>query len=90
MSRVPDTFNDGSLTTTALYAWIGRDENGLEGICAIGTRDLGTVSLVFADLDRAQRIGRQAAVVVAAETGRTIRLVRFERVDTLDVVGAAE
>lgn len=71
------TQNDKSPDTGSLYAWLCRDEDGVEGIVAAPISD-GVFPLVMTDLDRALRF-RSFAEVAAALRGFPAALVRFER-----------
>jgi hypothetical protein len=61
-----------------LYAWVTDDD----GIVASSVPGIGATPFVFAT-ERTARLMEQFAQVVADETGRTIRLARFERVELL-------
>lgn len=55
----------------AIYVWISVDENGNEGVCAIGP-----IPAVFAKPSLAEKT-LPAIQAIAAQSGRRIRLVKF-------------
>lgn len=77
--------NDRSPDTRALYAWLSRDADGLEGIIAAAGA-AGVTPLVVADEARARRLAPIARDAAAAR-GFPARLVRFTRGEELDEVG---
>lgn len=71
---------------THLYAWLARDEDGAEGIVMAPIGPGGCpLPLIVAD-ERLAREVRPAVVMASALRGEPARLVRFERLDTVDVV----
>ncbi len=78
--------NDTGPDTTALYAWLGRDNDGQEGTVMIADGAGGVLPLIFTSEDRA----RQCRVLmgpVATARGFPVQLVRFVRDTTVDEVG---
>lgn len=59
-----------------MYAYIAQDPDGSEGITAFLAED-GWMPMVGADLKRAEAL-RPMAEILARESGRPIKLVRFE------------
>jgi hypothetical protein len=78
--------NDGCADTANLYAWLSRDQDGVEGIVAMPAPDGCAVPLIMADLDRALGVQRLAELAAAAR-GFPARLVRFERREEITVTG---
>lgn len=69
--------NDGSADTQALYAWLSRDADGMEGLIATPVGDM-IFPLVFADRERAERM-RPLAEQAARMRGFPAALVKFVR-----------
>ncbi len=78
--------NDTGPDTTALYAWLGRDDDGQEGTVMFPDGRGGVLPLIFTSEDRA-RSCRGLMGPVAAARGFPVRLVRFVRDVTVDEVG---
>jgi hypothetical protein len=79
--------NDRSPDTTALYAWLSRDGDGIEGIIVAPmvidiVEGISMLPLVFADEDLARRFRPHAETATRAR-GFPARLVKFTRTDTL-------
>lgn len=76
--------NDGEDSTLRLYAWLSHNEEGVEGVL-LGKLAGGTpVPLISTDRDQALRLGIMAKRL-AYQSGRTVRLVQFERGMTLAI-----
>lgn len=71
--------NDKSPDTRHLYAWLSRDEDGIEGLVAVPLGGDGAFPLVFADERRARRFTPHAKEA-ARRRGFPAALVVFERV----------
>lgn len=75
--------NDGEDSTSYLYAWISRDEDGVEGLILMPTAN-GPLPLI--STSRSQALSLFPAAQVAAQArGNPSRLVRFERNITIAV-----
>lgn len=77
--------NDGELYTARIYAWIGKDLDGCEGIIAVPT-DSGLMPLLATD-EVTVRSFKDLALYAAGARKQTVRLVVFERGMTLDTSG---
>lgn len=77
--------NDGSQSTERIYAWIGRDHNGIEGVLAYPFTDGTPMPLVATEQSLARRL-KGAAHEAAQASELTVHLVVFERGETLDSV----
>jgi hypothetical protein len=73
--------NDTSPDTSAVYAWLSRDADGIEGIIAAPIGDV-IFPLVFTDCERAQKF-RGSAEFAAALRGYPAALVKFVRAETI-------
>lgn len=80
--------NDHSPDTVALYAWLSRDADGIEGTVVVPV-DMGfgeqAVPLIFTSRERAERFTPQAQMA-AKLRGFTANLVRFDRADIIQTV----
>lgn len=77
--------NDRSPDTRALYAWLSRDLDGIEGIIVAPVGPLGVVPLVSADLRVAYQL-HPLAQQAARERHFPAVLVRFERAENITTV----
>lgn len=69
-----------------LYAWLGRDLDGVEGIIMAPDRHGGVIALVSVDETRARALA-QLAMLAAVARGQPARLVRFDRAEELLTLG---
>lgn len=74
--------NDVSPDTQALYAWLSRDQDGIEGIITAPLGNLGVIPLVAADGARARAL-EPVAAAAARRRGFPATLVRFARQETV-------
>lgn len=74
--------------TAALYAWLSRDADGIEGIIAIPIGG-APYPLVMADKRRARSL-RLEAELAAKARGFPAVLVRFVRADTIETTGRTD
>lgn len=73
-----------ALKVDQMYAYVSVDDDGDEGICGIRT-GMGWMPMVGADMARMLSL-RNHAELVAQESGRTVRLVRFGVRELLDTI----
>lgn len=77
-----ETQNDRSPDTTSLYAWLSRDQDGIEGIIVAPVGSAGMLPLVVADQVRARKL-QPVAAFSAHQRGFSAHLVRFQRAETI-------
>jgi hypothetical protein len=75
--------NDGKVTTERLYAWVGKDLNGIEGIVAFPFTDGTPMPLVASEEALARQLKGPAQQAARARK-LVVSLVVFERGATLD------
>jgi hypothetical protein len=76
--------NDGRQAVLYVYAWIGRDPDGCEGIIAVRDGRGRVMPLVVTDEELARSFSRNAQVA-AFDRGQSVRLVRYELGQVLEV-----
>lgn len=77
--------NDGEEYTSQLYAWVGKDLGGIEGLITVPGKTAGLfLPLVTTDKHQAMCMSHLAQQAADAR-GHDVRLVRFDRGMTLDV-----
>lgn len=74
--------NDHSPDTTDLYAWLSRDQDGIEGIIAAPAPNGGIIPLVMASRESADKF-RDYALASGRARQMPVSLVRFHRGTTL-------
>lgn len=77
--------NDRSPDTSYVYAWLCRDDDGVEGVIAAPVAGI-VMALADTDLERARRM-EGLALEAARSRGFPAELVRFKRDETLAKVG---
>ena len=77
--------NDSQPDTHTLYAWLSREADGTEGVCAFPGPNGDPMALVFADHLRALYFTALAAVC-AKQRNAEAHLVMFERGKTLRTI----
>lgn len=77
---------------TEIFAYVSIDDHGNEGVCGMNAGALGWVPMVFGNA-RLAEVVRPAAQMIATESGKVVRLVRFttrEELQALSPHGRAQ
>jgi hypothetical protein len=77
--------NDHSPDVTFIYVWLSRNADGIEGVVQAPGPDGSGIPLVLTDQGRARKLIPIVEGIARARQMR-VRLVRFERLDTIDHV----